>query len=212
MYWDWFRLRHTVTGVATGAEFVEHDLRDEPFVGNVSRTNHELEDGRSQGRWTVVDLLPAALLAGAAVPLTNRRFSRTDAALPVALIGLVLGVRAWGLAAAALFPAVTPKLFVAVGYPVLVTGPPAIVAVLASDRPATRGALLAAVGLGAGIALDMTVVGVRHVPVRLAHHRVALAAALGVIALGFGREDQGLAAVGIAAWLLALAAPLLGVV
>ncbi|MFC6737659.1 hypothetical protein ACFQEQ_15555, partial [Halolamina salina] len=39
-YWDWFRLRHTVTGVGPGAEFVERDLADESFVEEVSRQRH----------------------------------------------------------------------------------------------------------------------------------------------------------------------------
>jgi len=52
-YWDWFRLRHTVTGVAAGARFVERDLRDEPTVANVSREYHGLDGGGSDGWLTV---------------------------------------------------------------------------------------------------------------------------------------------------------------
>jgi hypothetical protein len=213
-YWDWFRLRHTVTGVDAGARFVEADLRGEPFVAEITRAYHGHDGGGSDGRWTVVTLASASLVAGVAgvaVPLLPRGPSRRDLALPAALVGLVLGVRVWGLAAEAISPGITPKLFVAAGYPVLAVGPLALVAVLACGRPARLGALLAAAGLGCGVALDLALVGVRHVPPHLAFHRVALVAALGTVAFGTGRDDRRAVGAGVAAWTVALLAPLLGV-
>lgn len=210
-YWDWFRVRHTVTGVATGARFVERDLRDEPFVAEISRTYHGRRGGGSDGWWTVVRLTSLTSVAGLAVPLTTRRRSVREVLLPGALICVVLGVRAWGLGAEALFPGVTPKLFVALGYPVLAAGPPLLVGALARERPPARAALLAAVGLGAGVTLDLAVLGIRHVPVRLVLHRVALLAALGALAFGTAREDRRLVGVAVGSWLAVLAAPLLGV-
>jgi len=108
-YWDPFRLRHTVTGVAEGGRFVERDLRDEPFVDGVSREYHGLDGGGSHGWLTVVELAPAALVLGAALPVAGRyREYAVDAALPAALVALVLVVRAAGLAAEGLAPGVDP--------------------------------------------------------------------------------------------------------
>jgi hypothetical protein len=210
-YWDWFRLRHTVTGVTSGARFVERDLQDEPFVEEVTRTAHGHPGGGSDGQWTTIDLAWIVLLAAAVGRVTDRRTVR-DLALSASLAGVVLGVRGWGLAAEAAAPGVTPKLFVVIGYPVLAIGPPALVTRFGSGRPASRIVPLAAVGFGAGLALDLLVAGVRHVPPPLAFHRLALVVALGVLALGASRENRGVVALGVLAWVAALVAPLLGVV
>jgi len=212
-YWDWFRLRHTVTGAAKGQWFLERDLRDEPFVEAVTREYHGFEGGGSDGWLTVVEFAPAALPVGPALPVAGRyREYVADAALPLAVVGVVLGVRAAGLAAEGLAPTVDPKLFAAVLYPVLAGGTPAVVALLARDRPPTRAALLAGAGLGAAVVLDPGGVGVTTVPVRLALHRVALVGALGLFALGVARADRRRVVFGAAAWVLVLGASLLGIV
>ncbi|NHX35306.1 MULTISPECIES: hypothetical protein [Halolamina] len=210
-YWDWFRLRHTVTGVEPGAAFVGRDLKDEPFVEAIDRRTHGQLGGGSDGTWITVEFAAATLL-GAAVPLTRGRLSRRDVALPVAILGVVLGVRAWGLAAEAVAPGVNPKLYVAVGYPVLVVGPPALASVLARDRPPVPAALLAFAGLAVAAGVDLAVVGVDPVPTHVLQHRLALAAALGVIAFGAARTDRRVLGLGVVAWIAALAAPLVGVV
>ncbi|WP_049981811.1 hypothetical protein [Halolamina rubra] len=210
-YWDWFRLRHTVTGVEPGAAFVERDLADEPFVERVEHRTHGRLGGGSDGAWIAVEFAAATLL-GAAVPLTRRRLSRRDVAIPVAVVGVVLGVRAWGLAAEAVAPGVNPKLYVAVGYPVLAVGPAALVGVLARERPPVLAALLAFAGLAVAAGVDLALVGVDPIPPQIVRHRLALAAALGVVAFGTARADRRLVGVGVVAWLAALAAPLLGVV
>lgn len=212
-YWDWFRLRHTVTGVAPGARFVERDLRDEPFVEGVSRQYHGLGGGGSDGWLTVIDFTSAALLVGVTFPSSSRRrLDVSDAALPVSLAALVLGVRAAGITAEELVPGVTPKLFAAVLYPVLVFGLPALVAFFARGRPPNRTALVAAGGFGAGLVLDLGGVGVSTVPVSLVLHRVTLMSALGLLAYGVARENQRLVALGIGAWFVTLAASLFGYV
>ena len=210
-YWDWFRLRHTVTGVEPGAAFVERDLADEPFVVGVSRATHGHAGGGSDGSWLVVEFASAALLA-AAVPLTTRRLRRADLAVAAAPPVVVLGVRAFGLAAEAAAPGLNPKLFVAVGYPVLAAGPPLLVAGFARDRPAIRAAALALGGLAVATVLDLRLVGVGDVPIRIVRHRVMLAAALGVVAFGAARGDRRVVGVGLAAWAAALLAPLIGVI
>jgi len=211
-YWDWYRLRHTVTGAATGARFVERDLRDEPFLDSIVRVYHGQDGGGSDGWLTVVELAPAAVVLGLALPLGRRDWEAADVGLPVALVSIVLGVRAVGLAAEGLFPAVDPKLFAAALYPVLAAGPPGVVAVLARDRPAARTASLAAAGLGAGIVLDLGGVGVATVPVRLALHRTALVGGLGLFALGVARGDRRVAGAGLLAWGGLLAASLVGLI
>jgi hypothetical protein len=208
-YWDWFRLRHTVTGVAPGARFVEQDLTDEPFVEVTERREHGHTGGGSDGSWIAVELSAAALLA-LAVPLTGSWLSGRDLAIPAAVLVVVLGVRAWGLAAEAVAPAVNPKLYVAIGYPVLAAGPPLLVATLARERPAFRASLLAFVALAVAAVLDLALVGVDPIPTHILTHRLALAATLGVVAFGSAEADRRIVSVGVVAWVAALAGPLFG--
>lgn len=58
-YWDWFRLRHTVTGTSDGAVTVENDLRDEPFVTEVNRVYHGYRGGGSDGWLSVIRITSA---------------------------------------------------------------------------------------------------------------------------------------------------------
>jgi len=208
-YWDWFRVRHTVTGVAAGGRVVTDDLRGDPTVASVTRAHHGHRGGGSVGWWTVVGLGPA-LVAAAGLRRGTERWTRADAALPGGLLAVVLGVRAWGLGAETAVPALSPKLVVVVGYPVLALGPPALAARLGSDRPAGRAAALAAAGFGTGLVLDAALVGVRHVPSGVASHRLALVAAVAAVAYGSARGDRRAATVGAVAWLCALAAALAG--
>ncbi|QIO25453.1 hypothetical protein [Haloarcula sp. JP-L23] len=209
-YWDWFRVRHTVTGVPSGARFVEEDLRDEPFVTNATRTYHGHRSGGSSGWWTVIGLAPALVIAGSTIRGIGR-WTFGDIALPGGLLGIVLGVRGWGLATEAVFPSVTPKLFVAIGYPILAGAPPALVSVLSADRPAKRAGLLTALGFGTALVFDLAFVGVRQIPTQHVYHRVALTSAIVVIAVGSARGRRRLVGVGVVAWLALLAAPLLGI-
>jgi len=210
-YWDWFRLRHTVTGVEAGAEVVERDLRGEPFVAGLNREYHGFGGGGSDGWITVIDIVPAALL-GAALPLVGRRrLPVAETLIPAALAGIVLGVRSAGVGAELLFPAVNPKLFAAVLYPVLVAGPPLAVWALGRERDPDRVALLAAAGLGAGFVFEFGVVSVQVVPISLVVHRVALLGSIAVVAYGVARADRQTLAVGLVTWVLALAGALVGV-
>lgn len=220
-YWDWFRLRHTVTGVSPGARFVERDLRGEPFVTEISRVYHGNAGGGSDGWLTVVELASALAVGGAvgavgvvgaAVPPVWRRLDPGDVVLPVALIWLVLGVRAAGIAAEQLVPFVTPKLFAATFYPFLAAGPPLLAARFAKGRRPTRTGVLAAAGFGAGLVLDLGSVGVTVVPVHVALHRTLLVATLGWLAYGFAADDDRVVAAGLLAWVGLLAGALVGVV
>jgi len=216
-YWDWFRMRHTVTGIRPGADFIERDLRDEPFVERVAREYHGFPGGGSDGWVTTIEFAAPVALVGA-VAVGHRRewfdgnWSAADLALPIALAGVLLGVRSLGLAVEGAVPSADPRIFAAGLYPVLAFGPPALVTWLAGDRPPERAAVLAGGGLGTGVVLDLAGVGVREVPIRLALHRFALCCALGLFALGIARGDRRTVAAGALAWLVALAAPLAGYV
>ncbi|WP_436907357.1 hypothetical protein [Halosimplex marinum] len=211
-YWDWYRLRHTVTGVEAGAEVVERDLRDERFVAGLTREYHGFGGGGSDGWITVVEFVPAVLV-GAALPVAvrRRRLPLAETLIPAALAGVVLGVRSAGVAAELLLPAVDPNLIAAALYPVLVAGPPLAVRALGRDRDPDRVALLAAGGLGAGFLLDFGLVSVQVVPIRLVVHRLALLGAIAVFAYGVARDDRRTTAVGLGTWVLGLAGAVLGV-
>jgi len=207
-YWDWFRLRHTVTSVPPAASFVGDDLANEPYVTNVSRQNHGLGGGGSSGWFIVVEFASLSLLVGSVG--MRRDVDRPDVLVPAAILGVVLGVRLVGLGAEALLPATSPKLFAAVLYPVLVAGPPVAVAKLARDRPAVRTGVLAAGALAAALVLDASLVGLVDPPTRLVHHRLALVGVFGVLAGAIASDRPRTTVVGVLAWLLAFAAPLFG--
>lgn len=210
-YWDWYRLRHTVTGVAPAAQYLESDLRGQPVVNDVNRVYYGHRGGGSDGWTTVVGLAPAALVAIAALPVASRTQWDTDhVAFPLTLVGLVLGVRVAGVAVEGFFPGVTPKLFAALLYPVLVAGPPLLARQFARGMPANRAALLAITGLGAGLVLDMNALAVTKVSIDLVLHRAALVGSLGLFAHGTARGDSRLTRVAIGAWVVTLAAALFG--
>lgn len=219
-YWDWFRLRHTVTGIRPGARLLERSLRGEPFVADVDREYHGLGGGGSDGWLTTVEFAVPLALVGATGTIARARarlrgrdgWRLADVALPVALAGVVLGVRAAGLALEGWLPTADPRLFAVGLYALLVAGPPAVVARLARERPPERTATLAAAGLGAGVLADLAVVGLRTLPVRMTVHRIALCGSLGLFALGVARGDRRTAAAGLGVWTLALAAALAGYV
>ncbi|NHN43114.1 hypothetical protein G9C85_15965 [Halorubellus sp. JP-L1] len=208
-YWDWYRLRHTVTSVPDAARFVEADLQDEPFVIDVDRQHHGRSGGGSRGWMTVVQFAAIGVAASAFVDRGTIR--REDVAVPVLVAASVLGVRAAGLLAESIAPGVSPKAFAAVLYPILVAGPPLALS-LGRDRPAARTVALATVALAVALVADLAFVGVAHVPDRLLHHRIALVGAFGLLAFGVAERDRLTAAFGVLAWLLVLVAPLAGYV
>jgi len=208
-YWDWFRLRHTVTGLVPGVDRLERDLRDEPVTAGLHREYHGLGGSGNSGWLTVVELVPGLIAAGV-LSRSHRGVSIAEASIPAALVGLVVGVRAVGVAAGAVAVDLNPKVLSAGLYPVLALGPLAVVRSLADRTEPRRAAALTGFGLGAGVVLDFALIGVEVVPVRLALGRVALAAALALVALGVARGERRVVAVGVGAWLLALCSPLFG--
>ncbi|QSW98217.1 hypothetical protein [Haloterrigena alkaliphila] len=142
-YWDWFRLRHTVTDIQDSRNTLEAEFLDEPYVDEVRREYHGTHKGWNDGWLSVVELVPAiaiVLVGGVASLLstdTSRELWRSARrlirwayrnvrgfVLATALAGLVLGVRSAALAAEAAITSITPQAFVVVLYPLLVIGLP----------------------------------------------------------------------------------------
>lgn len=193
-YWDWFRLRHSVTDVWETGRTLEEDFADQPLVSDVQRA-HATDRGPTAEGITVVYVAWALFVAS--VPPVRRRFDSLAAAVgrsdvsrrrSLALFGVAggvpLGVRAAGLGLEHVFTGVTPKVIAAPLYVLLVVGLPVAVYRLSDDVAADRALAFAAVGFLVGVWLDYLVVGVVDVPARHAVHRLLLAVALGAIAAG----------------------------
>jgi hypothetical protein len=209
-YWDWFRLRHTVTGLAPAASFVERDLDGRRTVTDVHRQHHGLSGGRSSGWLTVIGVGAAGLVASTGA-VSRRRLPLELLALPAAVVGIVLGVRAGGLAIEFLVPGLPPKLLAALGYPILAVGPLAVVWRLAPPRRALPAAAATGIGLAVALTADFAVVGVTEVPPRLLYHRAALVGILALVTLGVATDDRRLLLPGVLGWGVALTGVLLGV-
>jgi len=235
-WWDWFRLRHTVTATRGSQELLEDDLADEPGV-RVRGRNFSRYGSRGAGGITVVDLLALALPAVAAgfgrrtgsVRERARALVRTgddrfgdELRLAAGVGGLVLGVRLSGVAFETVLPWIHPKLFAAVLYPVVAIGVPAMAYRQGTPVAPARAFVVTAVGLLVALLADFVIVGVGLPGPGLVQHRIGVALAAGLVAAGAGsraRSDPGgregrigtaLIAVGILAWLVALAVPLFG--
>ncbi|MDL5360670.1 hypothetical protein [Halalkalicoccus sp. NIPERK01] len=159
-YWDWFRLRHTVTGTQGARNDLESEFIGQPFVEEVRREHHGVDEGGNDGWLSVIELESVPPGTGVAVlgligiltRETHRAVWRESRrllgwtlantrgfVLAAALGALYLGVRSAGLFLETTVPWVPPKAFVAVLYPVLVVGLPIVAVVLAQPfEAATR--------------------------------------------------------------------------
>jgi hypothetical protein len=235
-WWDWFRLRHTVTSTRGSQELLEEDLADEPGV-RVRGRNFSGYGSRGAGGITVVDLLALALPA-VALAVGRRTDSLRRRALEVVRTGddwvgdelrlaagvggLYLGVRLAGMALETILPWIHPKLFAAVLYPVVALGVPAMAYRQGSAVGPLRAFGVTVAALLVAFAADFAVVGVGFPGPQLVQHRVGVALAAGLLAAGASaraagapgsrRRRIGSALVGIAllAWLVSLAVPLFG--
>lgn len=150
-YFDFFRLRHTVTGIQDSRNVLEAEFLDEPFVDEVRREYHGVHGGWNDGWLSVVELTTfGSLLAGSVLGvlgLVSKETARDLAGgagsllawthrnlrgfiLAAALAGLVVGVRTAGLAIEATLTWITPQAAVVVLYPILALGLPATAIVL----------------------------------------------------------------------------------
>lgn len=228
-YYDWFRLRHTVTDVTESSRTVEDD-----FIASdadVRREYRGIDGGRSDGWVSVIDLAAFLPIAAAILRRETRRSLyetlsqvRADAVrhrdamlLGVGLAAVYLGVRAAGIALETAYPGLPPKLIAGPLYLVIAIGLPLLTWRVAARCDPVAAFLGAAVGLGGGFLLDLASLGVA-IPPDLLAHRLAVLAAIGIVAAGRAGDDgsplveNGAAIVGLFAWALVLALPLAGIV
>ncbi|TKX78633.1 hypothetical protein EXE53_20190, partial [Halorubrum sp. SD626R] len=227
-YYDWFRLRHTVPGIAEPRNRLEDELIRGAVDAEVSREYRGIDGGWSDGWLTVVELATAATLAAvggtllrdrtrrAAVDLARRsrreaRRHTRAAALGALLALVVVAVRVAGVTVETLGPTLPPKAIAAPLYLVLAVGLPGLVVALGRECDPTAAGLAVGAGLGAGFVADFAALGVA-VPPALIVHRTALVAALSVLALGRAAGDRAVLAAGTVAWAVGLALPLADVI
>ena len=224
-YYDWFRLRHTVPDINDPAVRLENDFIESGLGERVSREYRGIDEGLSDGWITVIELAMTVTAMGvllrrktrvAAVELAERvrgeAKRHTDVALlGVALAAVFIGVRVAGVALETAYPALPPKAIAGPLYLVIAVGIPALVIAGASDADPTAAFLGVSVGLGAGFVLDFAALGVA-IPPGLVVHRVALLAALGIIAVGRAADDRPALVAGVLAWAIGLALPLADVI
>jgi len=223
-HWDWFRLRHTVTGVSDAQREVEQDFMGAPYVEEVARLPYENPTADSDGWVTVVRLL-VVLLPGLGVTAASRlrragrearqlvRRHRREFLLGVALFSLYLGVRVVGIALEVTLP-VGPKFIAAPLYLALVVGLPGVAYWLGSGTNRVWAFAHAVGGLGTAFIVDFVLMGVSVVPLQFILHRTAVVTAVGLIAVGstFASEEDNRAplSIGIAGWVAALVLPAFG--
>ena len=152
-YFDWFRLRHTVTGIQPSRNALESNFLEKPFVQEVRREYHGVNRGWNDGWLSEIELVSGAALLLVMSLLTREthrslqqegkrlfRWFRSNIrgfVLAGGLIGLVLGVRSAAILYENTFPSADPKLMFAALYPVLAVGLPILVFVSAQSFGAT---------------------------------------------------------------------------
>jgi len=224
-YYDWFRLRHTVPEIDDPAVRLEDELIHGAVDAEVTREYRGIDGGWSDGWISVIELASFAAVGGAllrrrtwtaARDLARRGRSEAErhadaAVLGVALAAVVLGVRVAGVAVETAYPALPPKAIAGPLYLALALGLPGLV--VARSRGCDPGAagLGVALGLGAAFVVDFAALGVA-VPPALLVHRIALLAALGVVAVGRAAADRPAVVAGGIAWAVGLALPLADVI
>ncbi|MFC5277496.1 hypothetical protein ACFPM1_01750 [Halorubrum rubrum] len=224
-YYDWFRLRHTVSDIDDPAARLEDEFIDNPTAAEVSREYRGIEGGWSDGWLSVIEVAVLLPMAGAllrrrtreatweAVRRLRREGCRHGAALALAvtLAAVFVSIRYVGVAVETAYPALPPKAIAAPLYLVIAVGLPTLV-VVGSERADPTVAFLGVVlGLGTGFLLDFAAVGVA-VPPGLIVHRVAVLVALGLVAVGRAAEDRPVLAAGVVAWIVGLSLPLADVI
>jgi hypothetical protein len=225
-HWDWFRLRHTVTGISDPQRDLERTFMDEPYTEAVVRMpfgNGTADgDGWATGIY-LAGLLPF-VLAGAAGRARRAgretvRFladRRRELALGAGLFGVYTAVRWLGIAAELLAPALSPKVIAAPLYLALVAGTPAIAYAFGRGSDRVWAFTFAVFGLGAAVVVDFVAMGASVLPLRVILHRGTVLLAVGLVAVGGAatgeeRRPRPLV-VGAVGWGLAVGAPLFGYV
>lgn len=233
-YWDWFRLRHTVTSVATAQRYVEADLRANAPIEPMSMRYLTAPGPLDSSGWvTIVEFVAILALLGALrVPgIPARRLQsrfvkhwskmpgkHPDRMIPV-LVGIpaiYMGVRIGAIALESAMAGTTPKVIVAALYPVLALGLPYVADRFSRPVRPENAFLHATVGLAIAFFLEFTYLGLEIIPVGLLLHRVSLALALGLLGAGAALSVDGdrwniVRTLGLVGWLLGLVAGLIGI-
>lgn len=223
-YYDWFRLRHTVTDIDDPAVRLEDEFI-ESGAATVSREYRGLDGGWSDGWLTIIELAILLPVIGtllrrrtreAGVETARRLRSEASRHADAAILGaavaaVYLGVRAAGIGLEVAYPNVPPKAIAAPLYLAIAAGLPALVIAAARECERTAAFLGVVVGLGTAFVLDFGGLGVA-VPPELIVHRVAMLAALGLVAVGRAADDRGMLVAGLLAWLIGLVLPLMDVI
>jgi hypothetical protein len=152
-YFDWFRLRHTVTGIQPSRNALESNFLEKPFVEEVRREYHGVNRGWNDGWLSEIRLVPAAallFLGGLLTRETHRSLQQEGKrvvgwlrdnirgfVMGGGLIALVLGVRSGAILFENTLPTVDPKVAFALLYPVLAVGLPILAFVFAQPFGAT---------------------------------------------------------------------------
>jgi len=228
-HWDWFRLRHSVSGTADARRRVEADFMAAPSVEQVSRRyvgNEDVADGDGwvslvefvDGERTAAGALSVLVALPVGVRRLRERLGGDDArrvavslALPATPVALYLGVRLAGVAFEGLLPGVSPKLFAGVLYPAVAVGLPVAVYLLAGRHPPGSAFALAFVALAVAFVVDYALLGVSVVSLRTVCYRVAVLASLALVAAaGASNRDRAITTLGVACWVATLVTPLYG--
>ena len=226
-HWDWFRLRHTVTGISEPQRELEREFMDDPAARTVVRIPFENGtadgDGWASGIELAGAIVPILLfgIAGRTRTLARelaRSFDRRRRELTLGggLFGLYTAVRWLGIGGE-MFLSVSPKIIAAPLYIGLVLGLPAIAYYFGRGSDGTWAFALAVLGLGVAIVVDFAAMGVAVLPLRIVLHRGAVLIAAGLIAVGGAmsadRSDRPAPLrIGAFGWLLVLSASLFGYV
>jgi hypothetical protein len=223
-HWDWFRLRHTVTGISEPRRDLEGAFMDDRTDRTVVRLPFGNEtadgDGWASGIYLAGAAVPALLFGlgrRSRTPFGDllRSVDRREFALAVGLFGLYTAVRWLGVGAETLL-SMPPKVAAAPLYAALVVGAPAIAYRFgrSADGTGAWAFALAVLGLGAAIVVDFAAMGVAVLPLRIVLHRAAVLLAVGLIAVGGSTSRErpvwNPLAFGLASWALVLSASLFG--
>lgn len=228
-HWDWFRLRHTVHSAADSQRHVEEQFLERRYVEDLRREHFGNDIGSDTDGWvTVVELegwlsLAGVLLVGL-VPITGRRFGLSteygDTAARVALLaGSVVApylfVRLGAITVERTFPALDPKLIVALFHPVLVVGVPVAAYLAARVLDEILAFAIASLAFIVALFLDYTLLGVGSLPLDTFLYHVGVAVAIGFVAAGASRRarspdtELGHVRTGVLLWIAVGALPLL---
>lgn len=220
-HWDWFRLRHTVTGIDTPQRSLETEFIGDPSTDRVVRMPFGNETADGDGWATGIYLVGALLVPLFGIARSGRgggrrfgfvRRRRRELALGAGLFLVVTGVRWLGILGESL--GVHPKVVAAPLYLCLVAGTPALAYRLGGGSDGVWAFTFAVLGFGGAVLVDFTGMGVAVVPLRVVLHRTAAAVAVGLTAYGAAIAASGgprrPVVVGVVGWVVGVLAPLFG--